>query len=130
MRVSMRRVLLIICVFMSAAPALQAADYTLLATPQSVEWGYYSSEAKPALTVHSLVYSPSAQTLLSALAFALATESGQVAAAQWRFVSDQSETLENLKKSGGIAFHLRDAAGTSFQHLGFKREAIFGLGTA
>ncbi len=36
-----------------AAPALQAADYTLLATPQSVEWGYYSSEAKLALTVHS-----------------------------------------------------------------------------
>ena len=48
----MRRVLLPVCLCMSAAP-LQAADYTLLATPQTVEWGYYSSEAKPALTVHS-----------------------------------------------------------------------------
>ena len=49
----MRRVLLSVCVFMSTAPPLQAADYTLLATPQTVEWGYYSSAAKPALTVHS-----------------------------------------------------------------------------
>ena len=48
----MRQVLLPICLCMSAAP-LQAADYTLLATPQTVEWGYYSSEAEPALTVHS-----------------------------------------------------------------------------
>src|ERR1700722_485114 len=51
--VPMRRVLLPVCLLMSAAPSLQAADYTLLATPQTVEWGYYSSEAKPALTVHS-----------------------------------------------------------------------------
>src|SRR5882762_9180318 len=49
----MRRVLLPVCVFMSTAPSLQAAEYTLLATPQTVEWGYYSSAAKPALTVHS-----------------------------------------------------------------------------
>ena len=49
----MRRVLLTICVSMSMASALQAADYTLLATPQTVEWGYYNSEAKPVLTVQS-----------------------------------------------------------------------------
>jgi acetamidase/formamidase len=49
----MRQVLIPVCVLMSTAPSLQAADYTLLATPQTVEWGYYSSEAKPALTVHS-----------------------------------------------------------------------------
>jgi hypothetical protein len=39
------------------------------------------------------VYSPTAQTLLSALAVATATDSGQEPAAQWRFVSDQQETL-------------------------------------
>jgi acetamidase/formamidase len=33
-------------------PAL-AADYTLLATPTTVAWGYYSGQAKPVLTVHS-----------------------------------------------------------------------------
>jgi len=49
----MRPVLLTVCLFMSTAPALRAADYTLPATPQSVEWGYYNSEAKPVLTVHS-----------------------------------------------------------------------------
>src|SRR5260370_2010119 len=49
----MRRVWLSVCVFMSTAPPLQAANYTLLATPQTVEWGYYSSAAKHALTVHS-----------------------------------------------------------------------------
>jgi Fe-S-cluster containining protein len=75
-----------------------------------------------------LVYSPSAETLSSALAFAIATGSVQEPAAQWRFVSDQPESVSNITKSGGIAFHLRDAAGTSFQHLGFKREAIFGPG--
>ena len=49
----MRRAMLTIWLFASATPALRAADYTLLATPQSVEWGYYSAEAKPVLTVHS-----------------------------------------------------------------------------
>lgn len=49
----MRRVLLTVCLAMSAAPSLRAADYTLLATPKSVEWGYYNSEAPPVLAVHS-----------------------------------------------------------------------------
>jgi acetamidase/formamidase len=30
-----------------------AADYTVLATPGTVAWGYYSGQAKPVLTVHS-----------------------------------------------------------------------------
>ena len=30
-----------------------AADFTLLATPDTVAWGYYSGLAKPALTVHT-----------------------------------------------------------------------------
>lgn len=36
----------------ATAPVL-GADYTLLATPETVAWGYYSGLAKPALTVHS-----------------------------------------------------------------------------
>lgn len=74
-----------------------------------------------------LIYSPTAQTLLSALALATANDFRQEPVAQWRFVSDQPETLETLAKSGGIALHLRDAEAASFQYLGFKREAIFGL---
>jgi len=73
-----------------------------------------------------LVYSPTAETLLSALAFAIATDSAHEPAPQWRFVSEQPETLATLTQLGGIALHLRDAEATSFQLLGFKREAIFG----
>jgi acetamidase/formamidase len=36
-----------------AAARGRAADYTLLATPQTVAWGYYSGLAQPALIVHS-----------------------------------------------------------------------------
>jgi acetamidase/formamidase len=35
------------------APPLRAADFTLLATPDTVAWGYYSGLAKPVLTLHS-----------------------------------------------------------------------------
>ena len=64
-----------------------------------------------------LVYSPTAKTLLSALAFAIATDSGQEPAAQWRFVSDEPATIETLAQSGGIALYLRDAEAASFQLL-------------
>jgi Fe-S-cluster containining protein len=74
-----------------------------------------------------LVYSPTAQALLSALSLATATEFCQEPAAQWRFISDIQETLETLAQSGGITLHLRDAEVNSFQHLRFKREAIFGI---
>jgi len=72
-----------------------------------------------------LVYSPTAETLLSALSIAISANPCQEPAAQWRFVSDQPETIANLAKSGGVALHLRDAEAASFQHLGFQREAIF-----
>jgi Fe-S-cluster containining protein len=74
-----------------------------------------------------LVYSPTPQTLLSALSIATAMDVSQEPAAQWRFVSDQPETLDTLAQSGGIALHLRDAEAASFQYLGFKRQAIFGI---
>lgn len=72
-----------------------------------------------------LVYSPTAKRLLSALAFAIATDSDQETVPQWRFVSDQPKTLETLAASGVIALHVREAESASFQYLGFKREAIF-----
>ena len=71
-----------------------------------------------------LAYSPNAQTLLSALAFAVATESAHETA-QWRFVSDQPETLAALAKYGAAVLPLSGAGATSFQYLGSKREAIF-----
>ena len=40
--VAMRTVRLLVCVGLCAAPPLLAADYTLLATPETVAWGYYS----------------------------------------------------------------------------------------
>ncbi|HEX3849091.1 MAG TPA: acetamidase/formamidase family protein [Steroidobacteraceae bacterium] len=51
--VPMRRVLPIACLILTAAASAHAADYTLLAGPQSVEWGWYDADAKPVLTVHS-----------------------------------------------------------------------------
>ncbi len=47
----MRRSPVLACLLF-AAPLL-AQDHTLLATPTTVAWGYYSGLAKPALTVHS-----------------------------------------------------------------------------
>lgn len=49
----MRPFLLMSGLLLGVASPLQAADYTLFATPQSVEWGYYNSEVKPVLTVQS-----------------------------------------------------------------------------
>ncbi len=36
-----------------AAGQALAAEHTLLATPETVAWGYYSGQATPVLTVHS-----------------------------------------------------------------------------
>jgi hypothetical protein len=72
-----------------------------------------------------LVYSPAASTLLSALAFATSTDFRQEPASQWRFVSDQQETLEILAKSGAAPLRLGDAEAALFQYIGSKREAIF-----
>ena len=38
---------------LAAVAAGQSASNTLLATPSTVVWGYYSAKAKPVLTVHS-----------------------------------------------------------------------------
>lgn len=38
---------------LAASGAAQTAPTTLLATPSTVVWGYYSAKAKPVLTIHS-----------------------------------------------------------------------------
>src|SRR6266436_9910564 len=38
---------------LSGSTLLQATDYTLLATPATVEWGHYAANAKPAITIRS-----------------------------------------------------------------------------
>lgn len=49
----MRRLLLPLCLALSASAPAFGADYTLPATPQTVAWGYYSGQSKPVLSVHS-----------------------------------------------------------------------------
>jgi Fe-S-cluster containining protein len=78
-----------------------------------------------------LVYSPTVAALSSALAVAMApegvaAEGARITPAQWRFVSNLPETIENLAACGGIALRLRDADAESYQHLNFKRDALFG----
>jgi Fe-S-cluster containining protein len=73
-----------------------------------------------------LLYSPTIAVLSSALAVAMATEGVRNAQAQWRFVSNLPETLENLAASGGIALSSRDADAASYQYLNLKRDALFG----
>ena len=48
----MRR-LFAVGLLVSSAISLQATDYTVLATPTTVEWGHYSANAKPAVMIHS-----------------------------------------------------------------------------
>jgi acetamidase/formamidase len=49
----MMRHLLCTCLALGFASPLLAADHVLLATPDTVAWGYYSGMSKPALTVRS-----------------------------------------------------------------------------
>jgi hypothetical protein len=72
-----------------------------------------------------LLYSPKAETLLSALAVATATAASYDQATQWRFVSAQSESIAALIKGGAIAVRPPDADAASFKHIVFKREALF-----
>jgi Fe-S-cluster containining protein len=82
---------------------------------------------RDAALVHEavLVYSPGIEKLSTALALARAAI-GEITPAQWRFVSDNVDTIEDLEKHGSVALHSRDAAMSAYQHLGFKRKALFG----
>lgn len=48
----MRPLLFLLCCVLTTSSAL-SAEHTLLATPSTVAWGYYSGLSKPVLTVHS-----------------------------------------------------------------------------
>lgn len=72
-----------------------------------------------------LVYSPTPAALLSALTIAMTDTTSPTPTAQWRYISDQPEVLETLAQQGAIALHPRDAEASAFQHLHFKRQAIF-----
>jgi acetamidase/formamidase len=49
----MRHRLLLCGLLLSGPTLLQATDFTLLATPTTVEWGHYAASAKPAISIHS-----------------------------------------------------------------------------
>ncbi len=50
----MNRVPSVVCALLLAAGTpLRAAEHVLLATPETVAWGYYSGQSAPVLTVHS-----------------------------------------------------------------------------
>jgi Fe-S-cluster containining protein len=73
-----------------------------------------------------LIYSPATDTLLSALARAAQGDDDGPGSAQWRFVSERTETLRELAANGATGLHVRDAVPLSYQHVGFEREALFG----
>lgn len=49
----MRRSLLFFSVLLTSSLSAPASDYNLLATSTTVEWGHYSADAKPAISIHS-----------------------------------------------------------------------------
>ncbi len=73
-----------------------------------------------------LLYSPAPDTLAAALTSATASAGAPAASTQWRLVSDRPETTQELNEKGAVAVHLRDVVGASYQHLSFRREALFG----
>lgn len=73
----------------------------------------------------ALLYSPSAEALMSGLVSAMSADSPAAPPAQWRFVSDQAQSLASLACSGAVGVHVRDSEGSSFRHHGLRREAIF-----
>jgi Fe-S-cluster containining protein len=72
-----------------------------------------------------LVYSPSAEALLSALASAMSTDE-HTAQTQWRFISDRREVVDDLVKRGGVARHVADDVSVAYQYLDWQREPLFG----
>jgi Fe-S-cluster containining protein len=72
-----------------------------------------------------LVYSPAPAALLAALILATHGNDVESVPAQWRFVSERTETIEDLAANGAVAMRPRDAVGAAYQHFGFEREALF-----
>jgi Fe-S-cluster containining protein len=68
-----------------------------------------------------VVYSPPIPTLLSALSSAIGGSDG-TPPIKWRFVSNRSDTVESLAKSGATAVHSRSMEAGA-EYLGFKSES-------
>ena len=75
-----------------------------------------------------LVYSPDAGVLLRALSAAIEGGRDASSSLQCRFVSDRSDTLDNLSQCGAIASHSRDVAAMPYQYIGLKRQAPVTVG--
>jgi hypothetical protein len=72
-----------------------------------------------------LVYSPAPDALLAALTLATHGNDAQSVPAQWRFVSERTETIEDLAANGGIAMRPHGTAGAGYQHFNMKRAPLF-----
>jgi len=73
----------------------------------------------------ALVYSPEPGALLAALSHAASGRSHGQGTANWRFVSDRPQTIEDLRKQGGIAIHAGESPGAAYQHVRFERQPLF-----
>jgi Fe-S-cluster containining protein len=72
-----------------------------------------------------LVYSPAPDALLAALTLATHGNDAENVPAQWRFVSERTETIEDLAANGGIAMRPHGTAGAGYQHFSMNREPLF-----
>jgi Fe-S-cluster containining protein len=69
-----------------------------------------------------VMYSPPIATLLSALSRAVQNIDGAPPLRRWRFVSNRSETIADLSRSGAVAIHSRSME-MGPEYLGFKSES-------
>jgi Fe-S-cluster containining protein len=69
-----------------------------------------------------VVYSPAVATLLSALSRAVRNSDGAPPLRRWRFVSNRSETIADLSRSGAVAIHSRSMEAGP-EYLGFRSES-------
>lgn len=69
-----------------------------------------------------VVYSPTIATLLSALSRPVQDGDGAPPPGRWRFVSNRSETIADLSRSGAVAIHSRSMEAGP-EYLGFKSES-------
>jgi Fe-S-cluster containining protein len=68
-----------------------------------------------------VVYSPAAETLMSALTAALDASPEPYTEAEWRFVSDRPESMLDLSNAGGVTIHARESAAMPFEFIGYKQ---------
>lgn len=67
-----------------------------------------------------VVYSPTVDTLLSALSRARESSGAATTLTPWRFVTNRSETVRDLALQGAVAVHSRSSDDTPYRYFGFK----------